>query len=341
LFGNAESVQRNPGETVVEWKTRAVQKDLDAFHAEAKKIEAKYDGAVQDLKDRVAQLQRDRQENAQKYASASSPKAAKDAERKHDEITKEIAESKKRIDALEKEADAELHYLVGRFTEAHGGAIGGASDSAESYQISKTNFVSAERASAVKMMLGDGWRWLNKIVPAKRLKGISDTKIKLRQGGGGSHDGRNKEIEIGVDSESESIAKTIRHEYGHFVEDGSNDTMLALAEDYWKRVDSYTKSNGGVKYFKHSQVSFYEAPHPPNARARLPEYGDSVLGYSRRYSDFAYDKEARGYNPSPRRAGGTEVFSTGLEHLFHSPRDFRRKHKSHFNLTLLVLSGLI
>jgi hypothetical protein len=352
MFGRRDNLPQNPGETVVEWKTRTVKKDLEKFHAETDKLEKQYNNAIADQNDKALQAERDHMAAAEKYRNAllsNDKNQASISLRESTDLRGVIEASKKEAKRLEKEMAEQHHAMVAKFTHAHGGGPAQTIDTSAMPPPAKAIGVSNADEKAGIVAVNEARAWLNKIVPKSRYSEIPLNKVHLtRAEGGGSHAGQTKEILVGVKGIStgglpeDLVKKTTIHEYGHAIEDGSPDTMRALAEDYWKRVDSYRASNpGGIKYFKHSQCSYYEAPAPIDSRSRPGENGESLLGYSRRYSDFGYDAANRGANPSPRKAGGTEAFSTGIEHLYRNPSEFRKKARSHYDLTLLVLAGLI
>jgi hypothetical protein len=264
-------------------------------------------------------------------------------------LREQVKARTKAIEDLVAAENDEIHTLVGKFSEAHGGSIGGATLRQQDYSTYSRDFASGQQPAAEKVAVAEQklpavWAWLNRVTASSRLARITDTKIAFRRGAGGHHDKAAGEIEIGV--EPTSFESTAVHEYGHFIEDNnSDDTMWALAEDYWKRVDRLRSQSQEFQFFKHSDADFYSAPAP--TKLKLSEWGSSVLGYDRRYSDFAYSgsysyRSGSFVKQGPaRNAGGTEVFSTGIQALHKNAAEFRKKTRSHFDLTMLVLAGVL
>jgi hypothetical protein len=83
---------------------------------------------------------------------------------------------------------------------------------------------------------------------------------------------------------------------------------------------------------------------PGEQRQNLALEAPSLLGYARRYSDCQYDAATRqrfSNNSTGRFSGGTEVFSTGVESVYREPTDFRKRARHGFDLTVLILAGLL
>lgn len=344
--GTGKDIQKNHGEIETEFAKRKYADDLNKFHSEADRIESEH----LDLREKLHK-RRDSIESAisakesEMHAHFMSGGDAKESARMREELAamrKDQVDAHKAIKDAEKDRDSKLHDLVGEFTDAHAG--GRASLDADA-AAGKFMSPGSERAKGMDKRIGDVWNWFSRVASPAHRDAFDSTSIRFRAGGGGSHNHLAKEITIGTDDTADGILKTTVHEYGHAIESRRPSTMNALAEDYMRRRGDFMASNPGSKILGLDGCDYYECVYKrgefrKDLRGRL--YEPSHLGYARRYSDAGYDAATRANHSNDRTgryAGGTEVYSTGVESMYHEPSQFRRRARHGFDLTLLILSG--
>lgn len=327
-----QSVTIRPGETQADFLRRKHQKDLDTYHLEASKIETAYEKQLADAfkeKSQAEMLYR---------ATGSQPMLDK------------FSAAQKTIEELQSKRDSELHDLAGQFTVAHAGALADLQKLRSSSSVFSGNapFTAKAAAEAAKNHVAHAWNWLSRVAAKKHEQRLLSATVIFRPGGGGSHNAMNgmNEATIGVDGSSASIRKTVVHEYGHAIESASSKTLNDLAEDYKSRASMFLESNKGssVKGIPHAKN--YEAVYRPGELAEDYDIdAPSYLGYARRYSDASFKESLIAvYANHPDRARidkGTEVFSTGIEALYKEPSAFRKRARHGFDITLLILAGLM
>jgi hypothetical protein len=259
---------------------------------------------------------------------------------KRDQIVETITQHNKNINAQYKERDDRLHDLVGEFTRSYAGGTAVVSTNLKDYKITKKPGISAEDVKSAEDALKDSWQWLSRVASPKHEKTIARQEIALRAGGGGSHDGKNEIVTVGIQQRS-STRQTVVHEYGHALENADARTLRALDEDFTKRSNEFFASEKGSKIMGIEGCTYYECVYKANEqRQNLDLYAPSHLGYARRYSDCGYDAKTRGENSNnPRFNRGTEVFSTGIESIYREPSTFRRRARHGFDLAVLILAG--
>ena len=341
--GQSDGSARLPGETVVEWKSRQVKKDIDEFHRRADDIDAAYQKQIEEADAKRRQLNED-------YYNAGTNK-----ERAY-EIEKQRLDMVARMDALAKERDDKIHDLVSQFSEAHGNGLAKVSSRLDDYQFTQMPGVRTDLFNEVKQQMGKVWGFLGRVTAGQSQASIAKQKLNVVRGGGGSHNSDTNEINLGTQHSADQdgniidaaenrrlMVKTGIHEYGHAIESDRPGTMRALAEDYFKRRDAYLSANPGSSIVSHRYAPNYDGPASKTPdRDAIREWltGPSLLGYARRYSDFGFKEPIRMKDPNKARtSGGTEVFSTGVEELYVAPWSFRRHARSHFDIVLLVLSN--
>lgn len=331
-----KSIPKKSGETDVEHAQRVYQKDLDTLHARADAIDASVD---RDLKDMATQEQNLKSQiSAARRSHVAIKKPTKEQkqelQRAEDEHRAKMEEIRKRKRQIEEKANDELHSLVGEFTRAHSGGIATVSSSDSDYDFSLLPGGSNAGISGIKAEAQFAWKFFSKVASPVHAEAFRENKFKVRAGDGGSHDKDEKAITVGEDASRDTVV----HEYGHAIESRFAESMRRITQDYKKRLSEFLAKTPGAT-IEHDYVSYYEGPV---SRAVGADRSASVLGYSRRYSDFGFDaKTIKKYPNDPRYEVGTEVFSTGVQDLFLSGRKFRRQFRHHFNLTTLLLAGLI
>jgi hypothetical protein len=338
--GKASSAVKNAGETEVEFQIRRHKQDLDALHSESKRIEAEYDA-------RIFKTQQDIDNLGDTLRSHENDRAMFNARRdewksRHDEIKESIKRQQQAIESHYAERDDKLHAVVGEFTRAYSGGTATVSTDVKDYKIVTKPGVSLEDREHAIDSLKDAWRWLSRVASTKHAKTIARQKIAIRPGGGGSHNGDEEEVTIGAQDRG-TTRKTAVHEYGHAIENADARTLRALDEDFTKRANDFLANEKGSKIMGVNGVGFYECLYRAGEqRQHLDLYAPSHLGYARRYSDCGYDQAMRQSLPNkPRINRGTEVFSTGIESIYREPATFRRRARHGFDLSVLILAGII
>ena len=327
-----ESAVQSQGEIKTEFLKRKYQKDLDAYHSEATKIEARYE----------KQLSEAKKDHDDAYAAYRTNGSSA--------MLDKYNSAKKRIEELEAKRDSDLHDLVGQFTVAHAGALARTDSLASSGSVFIQNAIatSQHNAAIAKKEIAKAWNWLSRVAARKHEERILGATIKLRPGGGGLHQAMNgkNDITIGVDDLGIGIRKTTVHEYGHAIESANKDTLRALTEDYRAKAADFLASNKGAKYKALSAAPNYDAIH--KAGEKVGDYqidAPSYLGYARRYSDAGFKesmvKDYANHPDAARIDKGTEVFSTGIESVYREPSAFRKRARHGFDISLLVLAGLL
>lgn len=327
--GGDNTISQRPGEIKTEFLKRKYQKDLDTYHAEADRIEAKYEKqlseATKERDDAYSAYRTNGPAHYDKYDAAKS-----------------------RVEEIQSKRDKELHDLVGEFTLAHAGALARTQslESSSSVFTASLPGTSNRNADIAKEEVVKAWQWLSRVAARKHEDRILGATITLRPGGGGSHnamDGKN-EITVGVDDDRIGTRKTTVHEYGHAIESANADTMRALTEDYRARAAEFIAANKGARLKGIGAATHYEAIY--KAGEKVSDFNlqaPSYLGYARRYSDAGFKESTvaryKNHPDSARIDKGTEVFSTGIESVYKEPSTFRRRARHGFDLTLLILSG--
>jgi hypothetical protein len=327
-----ESAVQKQGELKTEFLKRKYQKDLDTYHSEAAKIEARYEKQLSEAK-------KDQDDAYAAYRTNGSSA-----------MLDKYNSAQKRLEELKGQRDSELHDLVGEFTLAHAGALARTDSLASSASVFVQSAVATSRQGAeiAKKEIARAWNWLSRVAAKKHEERILGATIRLRPGGGGSHQAMNgkNDITIGVDDSGDGIRKTTAHEYGHAIETANKDTLRALTEDYRARAADFLASNAGAKYKALRDAPNYDAIHKAGEKVDdYNIYAPSYLGYARRYSDAGFKESmVRDYANHPDAARvdkGTEVFSTGIESVYHEPSAFRNRARHGFDISLLVLAGLL
>jgi hypothetical protein len=337
--GQAAQATKNAGETEVEFQIRRHKQDLDKLHSESARIEADYDARIAKTQSDIDKLGDSLRSHERDQVMFNSNRDAWNS--KHEEIKDSIKQQQATLKAHEAERDNKLHALVGEFTRSYAGGTASVSADVKDYKISAQPKVSQEDYEDAKSALKDAWRWLSRVAAPKHSKTIARQTIAIRTGGG-SHSGSNEEVTIGAQDRG-TTRKTAVHEYGHAIENADARTLRALDEDFTKRANDFLANEKGSRIMGMDAVPFYECLYKAREqRQHLDIYAPSHLGYARRYSDCGYSQKKRQEHPNnPRVNRGTEVFSTGIESIYREPAAFRRRARHGFDLSVLILAGIM
>lgn len=342
--GTAANVQRGAGEIETEFVKRQYAEDIKKFHSEADRIESAHLDAVESLNKRggsiTAAITAKESEMHAHFMSGGDQSATVKMREELSQLRAQQAEAYKAVRAAAEERDRKLHELVGEFTRAHaGGTV-----SLNTQEVAgKLQAPSSKRTQESEKYIARAWQWFSRVASPAHKDAFDSTIVEFRGGGGGSHNMGERKITVGTDDTGDSIVRTAVHEYGHAIESRRSTTMKAIAEDYMRRRADFMAANHGAKILGIDGVSFYECVYRQGElRKNLQLSAPSHLGYARRYSDCQYDeatRTSRAGDQTGRFAGGTEVYSTGVEHMYFEPSDFRRRARHGFDITLLILAG--
>lgn len=342
--GTGSNVQRQAGEIETEFVKRKYGEDLKKFHSEAERIESEHLDAVEALgkkRDSItAAVASKESEMHAHFMGGGDQKAAAQMRDELHRLREQQSEAYKAIRDAEAKRDSRLHDLVGEFTRAHAGDT----VSLNTQDVAgKLQAPSSKRTKDSEKYIAKAWQWFSRVASPAHKQAFESTSVEFRGGGGGSHNMNERKITVGTDDTGDSIVRTAVHEYGHAIESHRHQTMRAVAEDYMTRRGDFMAKNHGSKIMGIDGVSFYECVYGPGElRKNLQLSAPSHLGYARRYSDCGYDesiRKSRANDQTGRYAGGTEVYSTGVEHLYFEPSSFRRRARHGFDITLLILAG--
>lgn len=329
--GDDTAVQR-PDELATEFAKRKYKRDIDAYHSEAGKIEARYE------KD-IADARKESSEAESRYRTTGD-QASLD----------KIKSANARADELKEKMDGELHDLIGKFTVAHAGGRANLDSLRADAGVYLPNAVgtSSKNATAARSEISKAWAWLSRVAAKGHQQRMLDVKLQLRRGGGGSHQAMNgkNEATIGVDESASQVRKTTIHEYGHAIESARPQTLKALEEDYKARVSEFLANNNGAKLQGITGAESYDAVYKAGERVgSFNLEAPSYLGYARRYSDASFKQtviDSYANHPDSFRLNkGTEVFSTGIEGLYKEPASFRKRARHGHDIAILILAGLL
>lgn len=363
--GKGADVTKNAGETTGDFAARKYERDLKEFHkdidARFKKVEeslASEKAAYEKLRDESDKLQDIHRAAIQKSMTLKGDRAIQESEAERKQTREKWIEASDAYhsaklaydEKLYSAQDAAIHDAMEKFTAAYSKTGRGAEVENHIIKPKKKPFVSNDDSVAFIEDLPDVMKFYSRTASPKFIDAITSQKVSLTTSrGGGSHQGTT--IEIGVKESSKSsrvrgsIAKTIAHEYAHAIEDSHPEIMRAAAEDYRKRYaklvsDQRENFGRGVRTINYP-TSRYTGPELEGQTQPIREETPSLMGYTRRYTDFNLYENHNDYPAGHRRASGTEVFSTGVEYLYRSPRLMREAHREQFDFTVLALAGLL
>lgn len=336
--GSASSVSKSAGETEVEFQIRRHKHDLDKLHSEAEKIEAQYYDRTNEIHKELGVLNDAR--NAHSHDRVMFNSRNSEWHEQNNKLSDAIAKKREALDEQSRERDKRIHDLVGEFTVSYNGGTARVSTNPADYKFQAKPGVSADDVADAKESLKGVWGWLSRVASPKHSATIARQKIIFRAGGGGSHNGVDEEVTIGIHAKS-TTSKTGVHEYGHAIENADARTMRALDEDFTKRHDAFVSQEKGARIMGIDGCTYYECVYKAGEKRQdLDLYAPSHLGYARRYSDCGYDEATRKEHPNdPRYGRGTEVFSTGIESVYREPSYFRRRARHGFDLSVLIIAG--
>lgn len=339
--GAASNVAKSAGETEVEFQIRRHKHDLDKLHSEADKIDSHYADRVSATHKELDLLNAARNDHSRDSVMFNSRNS--EWHEKNNKIWDAIAKKREELDSLAGERDGRIHDLVGEFTVAYSGGTARVSTNPSDYKFETKPGVSGQDIAGAKESLKGVWGWLSRVASPKHEATIARQKLIFRSGGGGSHNGRDEEVTIGIQAKS-TLRKTGVHEYGHAMENADARTMRALDEDFTKRAEAFMSQEKGARIMGLDGVSYYECVYKAGEKRQdlVGEalYAPSHLGYARRYSDCGYDQATRQeHKNDPRFGRGTEVFSTGIESVYREPSQFRKRARHGFDLSILIIAG--
>lgn len=344
--GNVDpAVRKRASETQVDYIERKMQADLDSLDRRIDSISQRRSKEIERMEKEIVELDRIRSDKYLAESKANKSEYALEATvdgKLIDRRSPELKEMQEKVIAMRnelrqyrKDTAREIHDVLGEFTSAHGGGPSAVPTNPESYKIA------GPRAQIKDTeWLKKTWSFLGKVVPKSMADRLVGVKVTLRARGGGSHNSSENEIVVGGQSNSTAV-----HEYGHAIESKSADTMRALDEEYRSRLAAFRDKHQNYGMVRHPDVRYYDGPELPSESGKRPTRAGykthtSLLGYSKRYSDFGYNDATRlKYGGNPRYLRGTEVFSTGIESMYDDPLDFWQRHRKHFRITAMILSG--
>ena len=351
-----ETAAKRAGETQADFANRRIEQDMKRLHDDLDALDAKKDAASAAIRDKVAELNKvcdakaaERDAHSDKILNTEGGRKPTKQEmdenaRLNNDLKKSLEERKKlwdEQDLLESRHSAAIHDTIGEFVKAHsGGLVKVDADSTFSF----FDNIKSSTSKYAEQFLKNGrsaWSFFNKTLSpihqskAQRVSLFFDTK-------GGSADysdfgdrGVARHGTLGGNGDYHTSKRVIVHEVAHGLHYGdptnpqSMAARAAVKEDYDARVAKLRSENqqGLESVAYHPERQSYKMLKPIGEK-RKP-YDESYLGYANQYAD------SENGNPT----GATEVISVGVEHVYAVPREFRKKHRSHFDLTVLFMAG--
>lgn len=361
------AVQKNAGETQVSFAKRRIEADIKRLHKELDDLDARADAAALTLAEKVVAKQaecnirfsalRKHQEEWLK-SGASSPSAQQTKEQlalrqAYDKAKSERESLHREQDMLETRHRDEAHDIIAEFVQAHAGGTVKIDADAQFADPALLASTSSQFKDAFMRNSRDAWGFLGRVAAPIHQQKAAGVRIRLdtKNGdadyteiGGGAGIARHG---VYGDGSYNTSARVIVHEIAHGLHYGMPPKSVspqdgvewlqspqyrvrkAIKEDYDERVAKLRADNqGDVENVVYDSRRENYRLWIPKGQPRKPR-GESYLGYVNQYCD------AENGNPT----GATEVISCGVEHMYAEQRMFRKKHRSHFDLTLLFLAG--
>lgn len=369
------TIKKLEGETQFDFAKRRIDADLKKFHSEMDALEKRFVAEQKAIKQKITDLDeaaanalRQKQAYAQKVigtdANPRNPTKSEVAEfdrlrAEHSKLVKEREEAYKRQDTLEKKYNDESHDLISEFVKTHNGGLAKFDADSQFDNLDQINRSTSKFAAQFKKNAKDAWAFLSKVsAPLHQQKG-STIKVQLDTSRGSADYDNDLQMArhgtLGDHGDYHTSTPVIVHEVAHGLHYGPNPPHLvgpdgkpipgaidkgvewinapgykaraAIKEDYEARISRLRSDyNGEIE-----QVVFHEKRR--NYKLWVPKgkprQSESYLGYASQYSDAE----------NGNATGATEVISVGVEQMFRSTPKFRSQFRSHFDLTLLFLTG--
>jgi chemotaxis protein histidine kinase CheA len=354
---------KNAGETQFDFAKRRIDADLKKLHSEIDALEKRADQAekainskIQQLKEDAAAIDRERRENAQKI-TAGGRKVTKKESEEHAKINERHAEAHENLrkaqverDKLDAQHRKDVHKVIGEFVESHGKGLVSVDASKKFADEAALNKTRSQYKEEFKTNAGKAWEFLKSTLAPIHQPKIDAIKVKLDTDAGSADYSDITQTArhgtLGGNADYHISRKVIVHEIAHGLHYGrqfmppepgllpkqdrvSESVRAAIKEDYDARVAKLRSDNpqGLEQVVYHPERQSYRLWKPKGEARKGRE--ESYLGYANQYSD----SELQG------SISATEVVSVGVEHVYDSPRRFRKNSRSHFDLTLLFMAG--